>query len=368
MSALYIGLMSGTSMDGVDAALCQFDSHAFRTVLATQSVEYAPALRQRLLSLQREAAPVLLSHLAELDGMVADTFAYATSELLKQADVPASHISAIGSHGQTVFHDPLTARSSWQLGDANRIASHTGITTVADFRRKDIALGGQGAPLVPAFHQSLFSSQEESRCVLNIGGIANITLLSRSTAPVRGFDTGPGNGLMDEWAQQHLQQAFDPDGGWAASGKLHDSLLNSLLADPYFQQSPPKSTGRGQFHLDWVRERYPRLDELAPADVQRTLTELTARSVADTMRQHAPDAQRLLVCGGGTRNSWLMQRLRNLAGIPVEATDAHGLPAQWVEAAAFAWLAMRSMNRLSGNLPAVTGASREAILGGIFYP
>lgn len=368
MNALYVGLMSGTSMDGVDAALCEFDDKRFKAVVASHSISYEPPLRQRLLALQRDVSPVLLAQVAELDERVADAFSLAALALLKKADIPSSQVTAVGSHGQTIFHDPVVARSSWQLGDPNRIAALTGIATVADFRRKDIALGGQGAPLVPAFHHALFSSAKESRCVLNIGGIANITLLPCSGAPVRGFDTGPGNGLMDEWIQQHLQQPFDADGTWAASGKLHEGLLGRLLAEPYFHQAPPKSTGRGQFHLGWVRERYPELNHLTPADVQNTLAELTAMSAVEMMRLHAPETRRLLVCGGGIRNTWLMQRLRDLAQLPVEATDAHGLPAQWVEAAAFAWLAMRSMKRLSGNLPAVTGASREAILGGIFYP
>lgn len=368
MNALYIGLMSGTSMDGVDAALCAFNGTTFSGVLATQSVAYEPALRQQLLALQRESTPIPLQEFATLDSLTAETFVRGTLELLKQTGLAASKILAIGSHGQTVFHDPLKARSSLQLGDPNRIAALTGITTVADFRRKDIALGGQGAPLVPAFHQALFASTEEARGVLNLGGIANITLLPQHTSPVRGFDTGPGNGLMDEWAQQHLNQPFDMNGDFAANGTLHVGLLESLLADPYFRQAPPKSTGRGQFHLDWVSQRYPALRQLPPADVQNTLTEVTARSAVEAVLKHAADTQRLLVCGGGARNTWLMQRLRDLARIPVEPTDDHGLPAQWVEAAAFAWLAMRSMNRLSGNLPAVTGASRETALGGIFYP
>lgn len=368
MDALCIGLMSGTSMDGVDAALCAFNDTTFSGVLASHSVAYAPPLRQRLLALQRESAPIPLHEFAELDGLTAETFGRTTTELLQKANLHPSKILAIGSHGQTVFHDPHKARSSLQLGDPSRIAALTGITTVADFRRKDIALGGQGAPLVPAFHQAIFGSAAETRCVLNIGGIANITLLPKDTSPVRGFDTGPGNGLMDEWAQQHLNQAFDANGAFAASGTLHSELLERLLDDPYFQRMPPKSTGRGQFHLDWVRQQYPAVTQLPPADVQRTLTEVTARSAVEAMQKLAPDTQRLLVCGGGARNAWLMRRLHDLARIPVEPTDDHGLPAQWVEAAAFAWLAMRSMNRLSGNLPAVTGASREAILGGIFYP
>lgn len=368
MNALYIGLMSGTSMDGVDAALCEFEGAIFKRVNATHSLEYPPALRQQLLKLQRAETSIALSEFAELDELTADVFAQVTNDLLIQTGLVPAQITALGSHGQTVFHDPLHARSSLQLGDPNRIAVRTGISTVADFRRKDIALGGHGAPLVPAFHQAMFGAAHESRCVLNLGGIANITLLPKDKQTVRGFDTGPGNGLMDEWAQLHLNRAFDADGAFAAQGQLHDELLAALLADTYFQQAPPKSTGRDQFHLEWVRRCYPTLGALPPADVQRTLTELTARSVADAIKAHAPATQRLLVCGGGARNGCLMQRLRELTGLSVELTDAYGLPTQWVEAAAFAWLAMRRVNGLSGNLPAVTGASKETVLGGLFLP
>ena len=368
MNALYIGLMSGTSMDGIDAVLCRFESGHFAGVVAHHASAYEPALRQQLLDLQKHAHSIALRQYADLDARIADAFADTANDLLKHSSRAPAQIAAIGSHGQTIFHDPHGARSSLQLGDPNRIAARTGVATVADFRRKDIALGGQGAPLVPAFHQALFADANEARAVLNLGGIANLTLLPADGAPVRGFDTGPGNGLMDEWAQRHLNQPFDSDGAFAASGSPHAALLESLLSDPYFHLAPPKSTGRGQFHLDWISARYPAYASLPPADVQCTLAELTARSICDTLRLHAPNTQRLLVCGGGVRNGFLMQRLRAFVGIPVEATDTHGLDAQSVEAAAFAWLAMRSVNRWSGNLPAVTGASREAILGGIFYP
>jgi anhydro-N-acetylmuramic acid kinase len=368
MNALYIGWMSGTSMDGVDAVLCEFEGTVLKNVAEVHSSGYPPDLRKRLLGLQRGETTLSLSEFAELDELTADVFAQVTNELLARSGLTPEQITALGSHGQTVFHDPLRARSSLQVGDPNRIAALTGIATVADFRRKDIALGGHGAPLVPAFHQAMFGVAHEVRCILNLGGIANITLLPGDGHPVRGFDTGPGNGLMDEWAQQHLGLAFDANGGFAAQGQLHEELLAALLADAYFRQAPPKSTGRGQFHLEWARQRYPAFGDLPPADVQRTLTELTARSVADAIKTHAPATQRLLVCGGGARNGWLMQRLRELTGLSPELTDAHGLPVQWVEAAAFAWLAMRRMNKLSGNLPAVTGASREAVLGGVFLP
>jgi len=364
--ALYIGIMSGTSMDGVDAALCEFDGLIFRKLLATHTLQYEAALRERLLHLQRRDPTLTLREFAELDQGVARAFAATANALLASAGVQAQQVTAIGSHGQTVFHDPITLGTSLQFGNPSLISAQTGIDTVADFRRKDMALGGHGAPLVPAFHEAIFGSRNEMRCAVNIGGIANITVLPCDESPVRGFDTGPGNGLMDEWSARHLGQAFDNNGDFGASGTLHQGLLDVLLADPYFAQPPPKSTGRGDFHLDWIEQRYPAFAQLQPADVQRTLCELTARSIIDAISAYASASKRIIVCGGGARNGFLMQRLAALSGKPVSASDDYGLASGWVEAAAFAWLAMRTINHLPGNLPAVTGASRPSILGGIF--
>jgi len=368
---LVLGLMSGTSMDGVDAVLAEFAEGRFKGLRASHHLDYPAALRARLLQLARSDASLSLRDLATLDAAVAERFADAALGLLAAAGVEAGAVSAIGSHGQTVFHD--TAAQPWatqQLGDPSRIAARSGIVTVADFRRKDLALGGQGAPLVPAFHHALFASAAEPRCALNIGGIANITILpGADAAQVRGFDTGPGNGLMDEWCERHLGQAYDAGGAFAASGRCDGKLLQALLDDPYFTQPPPKSTGRGYFQLAWVEQRFAALHTLAPADVQATLAELTARSIAADIRRHAPATQRVLVCGGGARNGDLMQRLRlALPGCAVQPSDDYGLDAGWVEAAAFAWLAMRTLAGLPGNLPGVTGASRAAVLGGIFAP
>ncbi|TXH03316.1 MAG: anhydro-N-acetylmuramic acid kinase [Nevskiaceae bacterium] len=365
MRTLAIGLISGTSMDGVDAALCAFEGSRFASLMATHATPYPDALRQRLLRLQRDEPAIPLREYAELDNAVADVFTDAAKALLHAAGAAPNQVRAIGSHGQTVFHDPRGVGSSLQLGNPNRIAARSGLTTVADFRRKDIALGGEGAPLVPAFHQAVFADAGESRCVVNIGGIANVTCLPRHD-DVRGFDTGPGNGLMDEWIHQHRGEAYDRDGDYAASGTLLQPLLDALLSDPYFALPPPKSTGRGQFNLDWVRQRFVGLDALRPEDVQRTLCELTARSIGDAVRGHAPEARRLLVCGGGARNRMLMGRLAALTGLPVETTGAHGLDADWVEAAAFAWLAVQTLDGLPGNLPTVTGATARTILGGIY--
>lgn len=368
---LVLGLMSGTSMDGIDAVLAAFEDGRFKCLRATHHLEYAAPLRARLLQVARSDAALSLRELATLDIAVADRFAEAALGLLAGAGIEPGAVSAIGSHGQTVFHD--TSAQPWatqQLGDPSRIAARTGIATVADFRRKDVALGGQGAPLVPAFHHALFASDGEARCALNIGGIANVTLLpGMDAAQVRGFDTGPGNGLMDEWCERHLGQPYDADGAYAASGRCHEGLLRTLLEDPYFAQPPPKSTGRGYFQLSWLEQRFPMLDTLEPADVQATLAELTVRSIAADILAHAPETRRVLACGGGARNGHLMRRLgAALPGCAVQPSDDYGLDAGWVEAAAFAWLAMRTLAGLPGNLPGVTGASRLAVLGGIFRP
>lgn len=368
MTAYFVGLMSGTSMDGVDGAVCEFEAGAFRRIVGHATGPYPDELRARLLRLQRETPALTLRELAQLDHAVAQTFADTALAAVEVSSLPREKIQAIGSHGQTVFHDPRGAHNSWQLGNPSRIAQTTGITTVADFRRADIALGGHGAPLVPAFHHALFASEETPRAVVNIGGIGNVTLLpDRSTQGVSGFDTGPGNGLMDEWAERHLGQPYDAGGEFADRGRLQMDLLQALLNDPYFAQAPPKSTGRGDFHLAWLQRRYPQLEELAAADVQRTLCEFSAYTIAEAIRRHGAATQEVLVCGGGVRNRPLMRRLAELLDpLPVRSTAEAGLDPQHVEAAAFAWLAMRTMAGLPGNLPAVTGAARPAVLGGIY--
>ena len=368
MTELYLGLMSGTSMDGIDAALCELRNRRFLRVVGSLSQPYPAALRDELLQLQRQQPALTLASLAALDRAVARCFADTATGLLREVGLTAAEVRGLGSHGQTVFHDPGGARASLQLGDPSLIAAVTGITTVADFRRADIARGGQGAPLVPAFHHAVFASDWEARAVVNVGGIANLTALPGADArSVRGFDTGPGNGLMDEWIQQQQHQPLDREGRWAASGHVHDGLLQALLADPYFAQPPPKSTGRGDFNLDWVRKRYPPLAELSAADVQRTLCELTAATIAGAVQAHAPKTGSLYVCGGGAQNAFLMRRLKDLLPkVGVSDTGRLGLAPGLVEPAAFAWLAMRTLQELPGNLPAVTGASGEAVLGGIY--
>lgn len=358
--------MSGTSMNGIDAVAVEIADGEFKRVHSHVTRAYPLELRDALMRLALESPAITLAQLADLDAAVADCFAQATHQLLNAAELKAEDIRALGSHGQTVFHRPNGhASSSLQLGDPNRIAAGTGITTVADFRRRDLAEGGQGAPLAPAFHHALFADATEARCVVNIGGIANVTLLPDcSREHVLGYDTGPGNGLMDEWSQQHLHKTYDAAGHWAESGHIHTDLYQALYADTYFSAATPKSSGRDYFNLNWAQTRFPALPQLEPADVQRTFCELTAATVATAAQ--AGRSRRLLVCGGGSENDFLMQRLRACFGGRVEPTDAHGLDAMHVEAAAFAWLAMRTLSGLSGNLPSVTGARREAVLGGVY--
>lgn len=363
--ALYIGLMSGTSMDGVDAALVEFSGDTPRLVAARDQA-MPGELREALLRLAAEHSPHPLQCFGELDQLIGELFAEAALGLLNDANVEPSAITAIGSHGQTLYHRPDGPTPfTLQIGDPNRIAERTGITTVADLRRRDMAAGGQGAPLAPAFHAAVLTSADEPRAVLNLGGIANLTLLPPE-GPVTGFDTGPANVLMDGWAARHLGQPMDRDGAWAAGGEVDEELLERLLDEPYFELAPPKSTGRELFDRAWLDRKLEGAD-LPPQRVQATLAELTARSVTDHLRRHLPDAHRLLVCGGGAHNGHLMKRLAALLpGVTVESTEAHGVHPDWMEAIAFAWLAKRTLEGRPGNLPSVTGARREVILGAVY--
>ncbi len=366
----YIGLMSGTSMDGIDAALVAFGDHECE-VKATQAVDYPKDLRDELLTASRQPAQCTVDKIGQLDRWIGECFRDATLQLLMNANVDSRSVVAIGSHGQTLRHQPRGARPfTLQIGDPNIIASGTGITTVGDFRRRDLAVGGEGAPLAPAFHQWLFADTDKSRAVLNIGGIANVTMLSNTTDRVIGFDTGPGNTLLDGWIRANLDKPFDSDGGWSRSGTVNEPLLGQMLADPYFDQPPPKSTGFEYFNGGWTRSRLASLGGLTipAADIQATLAELSARTIATSILKFAPDIDEVLVCGGGVHNADLMQRLRGyLTGAQVSSTDLYGLHPDWVEAAAFAWLAKRRLEGKTGNLPEVTGASRAAVLGAIYW-
>ena len=367
MTEYYVGLMSGTSMDGIDAVVASFENKAVQ-LHATCSQAYPSDLRQALRTAIRLPLTAPLDVDGDLHHRVGQCFRDVALQVIHNSGIDRSSIRAIGSHGQTLRHQPdANPPFSLQVGDADLIAAATGVTTVANFRQADIEAGGQGAPLVPPFHRWLFHSSEQERVVVNIGGIANITVLPASNADVSGFDTGPGNGLMDVWTKQHLGTAFDVDGAWAAGGSLLDGLLEMMLCDPYFTLPPPKSTGFEYFNPNWLA-RFD-LQHFATQDVQTTLCELSARSIVDAVQRHAPRAQQLFVCGGGIRNKTLMKRLRTLLGSrTVRSTAAAGLEPDWVEAAAFAWLAMRTMDGDSGNLPSVTGASHKVVLGDIHSP
>ena len=366
---LYLGLISGTSADGIDAALVRFQTST--TGLQCELVHgrtfpWDPAVRTQLVALGQGADSVSLDAIGSLDGRTACAFADAATNLLEDAGVPRGRVRALGSHGQTIRHRPhADPPFTWQLGDGNVIAERSGIDTVADFRRRDVAAGGHGAPLMPAFHAALLGSPLEDRAVLNLGGIGNFTLLP-VVGDVRGFDTGPANALMDAWCERHTGQPYDAGGALAASGRMDAALLARLLAEPWFALPPPKSTGREQFHLDWLSER---LDDavLSPADVQATLLELTARTVADALQMTQPDTRRVLVCGGGVHNVALMARLAaHLPQAVVESTAAHGLDPDYVEAMGFAWLARETLAGRPGNLPPVTGAAGRRVLGTVY--
>jgi len=358
---LYLGLISGTSADGIDAALVRFDPRL--EVIAARTYAYPGSLRERIVALARNAAQIALDDYGHLDAEVGACFADAASALLREADVDAGDVAAIGSHGQTVCHRPGGAHPfTLQIGDPNVIAERTGITTIADFRRADVAAGGQGAPLLPALHAALFSDARTPRAVLNLGGISNATLL-RPGKDVIGFDTGPANCLLDAWAARHLGTARDENGTWAASGEVRDNLLAAWLQEPYFAAPPPKSTGREHFNLDWLDVRTPA--DIAAADVQATLLALSARSIADALR--ASGVREVYACGGGVHNTALMAALRaELPDLRFDTTSALGLDPDFVEAAGFAWLARARINGLPGNIPSVTGALGPRVLGAIY--
>ena len=365
---LFLGLISGTSADGIDAALVRFegeDARARPTLVFGKTVAWDPALRERLVALGQQATTLTLDDVGELDVRIGLAFAAAAQVAIHDSGVAVSDIMAIGSHGQTLRHRPQgDAPFTLQLGDSNVIAERTGVQVVADFRRRDVAAGGQGAPLVPAFHAAVLHDPNENRAVLNLGGIANFTLLP-AQGVVRGFDTGPANGLMDAWCLCHTGQDFDEGGAFAAAGEVDAALLARLLDEPWFDLPPPKSTGRDQFHLDWVEAALT--GEETPADVQATLLALTVRSVADALRSSQPQTQRVIACGGGVHNPVLMAALAEvLPEVRVETTTSHGLDPDYVEAMAFAWLAREHLAGRPGNVPAVTGAAGPRVLGSLY--
>ncbi len=364
---LFLGLISGTSMDGIDAALVELgEQHC--TVLAAQTTAYPADLSNALLAASRQPARCGVDELCALDHRVGECFRDAAINLLEASGTSPASVAAIGSHGQTLRHQPRLPRPfTLQLGDPNIIAAGTGIATVADFRRRDLALGGEGAPLTPAFHHWLFGDAARHRVILNIGGFANVTVLPASSEVVSGFDTGPGNSLMDSWCRRCLGRPYDDAGRWAAGGRVSEALLARMLSDRYFDEPPPKSTGFEYFDDAWLDRQLGQAPRPDDADVQATLTELTARSIAAAIGRHAPLTDEVLVCGGGVHNGYLLERLQAaLAPTTLASTTDHGMDPAWIEAAAFAWLAARRLDGRPGNLPSVTGARDPAILGAIY--
>ncbi len=354
----YIGLMSGTSLDGVDGVLTTFSG---QQQMAT--VPFPDPLKHELMALQSAGANEIHREAMAANALVA-LYAACVHALLHSARISAAQVRAIGAHGQTIRHLPASGYTR-QINNPALLAELTGIDVIADFRSRDVAAGGQGAPLVPAFHQAVFGSNTETRVVANIGGISNISIL-KSDGSVTGFDTGPGNLLMDGWINQHQGAAFDEDGRWAASGTPDAALLQALLAEPFLALPPPKSTGRDLFHAQWLAAKLQNLPALRAEDVQATLTAFTATSLADAIRRSAADAAGVYVCGGGARNTYLMRLLQEALTMPVAPTDALGVAPGAVEGLAFAWLAARFCDRLPGNLPAVTGARGSRILGALY--
>ena len=369
---LYIGIMSGTSLDGIDVALASFEHDACQLV-ATHFLAYEPALKNALLALHTPSENELERSIL-LGNELATLYAKAVNALLINANLQPNDIAAIGCHGQTIRHKPRIDNGigyTVQIGNASLLAELTGISVVADFRSRDIAAGGQGAPLVPAFHQALFASQNVNRAIVNIGGIANITYLAKTSQAltdikVLGFDSGPGNMLLDSWTKLKINQDYDKNGEWAATGVVLQALLSSMLAEPYFALPPPKSTGRDLFNDDWLKQHqlYP---HLRPQDVARTLVALTAQSITNAIVRDCNNVEEVYVCGGGARNTLLMATLKAMMnGQKIATTDELGIGVDWLEAVAFAWLAKQTMNNKPSNMPSVTGAKGLRVLGAIY--
>ncbi len=371
MAELFIGLMSGTSLDGVDGVLADFSDGAI-DVRQHASAHFPVGLRAELLALNAVDGSNELHRAALAGNGLARAYAGVVAQLLADADLPPEAVTAIGAHGQTVRHRPGEFDGvgyTLQINNPALLAELSGIDVVADFRSRDLAAGGQGAPLVPAFHRALFAREDQAVAVLNIGGIANLSLLppaDGTPGTVLGFDCGPGNALMDHWCQSHQGRPFDAGGEWAANGRVLPELLARLRAEPYFAKAPPKSTGRDLFNPAWLAAQLGSVPDATPADVQATLAELTVSACAVDLKRYGKDSKRLIVCGGGALNMHLLTRLTaQLPGVEVVASGEHGLPPQQVEAAAFAWLARSTVRREAGNLASVTGARGPRVLGAI---
>ena len=356
---LYLGVMTGTSLDGIDIALCRIDDTHIN-LLAYDEYPYDVTLKQQI-QLLLQHPHTTLKTVGRLDAAVGEMIGDALQRFMQEKNIDASHIVAAGVHGQTLWHTPQGAYPfSWQIGDANRIARQTGLRIVSDVRRADMAAGGQGAPLAPLLHRFIFKDMKKPIGVLNLGGIANLTILEEND--VTGFDTGPANTLIDAWIARHKHLPYDKNGDWARGGNVHQTLLQAMLSDAYFSQKPPKSTGRERFNLAWVQKHLADIGDIAPQDVQRTLTELTARSIADAAASYDP--HRLIVCGGGAHNAFLLERIRKLTGITVEVSPF----ADAMEAMLMAYLAFLRICRIPALTPHITGASEPAVLGALYEP
>lgn len=364
----YIGIMSGTSIDAIDAALVDFSSHPPQ-LIASHTKPFPENLQRELNALCSPGNDEI-NRLGAACHQLGKLFAQTVKELLTSAKIDPNQIQAIGSHGQTIRHQPQGSYPfTLQIGDPNIIAEETQIKTVADFRRRDMACGGQGAPLTPAFHDYLFRDNNKNRIILNLGGIANITFLSSDIqSPVYGFDTGPANTLLDNWIKKSKEKNYDANGEWAASGKINLSLLEILLNDSYFKLPAPKSTGREYFNLSWLENYLQSIQNVIfPEDVQATLCELTAITIMNDIKKIMPYSGEILICGGGIKNKYLIERLKfHAADYSIHSTKDFGAPPEWLEAMAFAWLARQTLHEKPGNIPSVTGAKRNAVLGGVY--
>lgn len=365
---IYIGLMSGTSIDSIDATAMTFIEGQLE-LLGSHSQAIPESLKQQIIDLCQPGKDSV-QLLCETDNQLGELFAEAALALMAAESITAEQIVAIGSHGQTIRHSPPKPDAipySQQIGDANIIAARTGCKVVADFRRKDMALGGHGAPLVPAFHKTLFADTQANRVIANIGGISNITVLP-SDGSCFGFDTGPGNLLVDAWCFKHTGNSFDDRGSWGAAGQIHAALLNQLMSHPFISQAAPKSTGREMFNLAWLEQQLKDYS-LAAQDIQATLVGFTARSLAGAINALNEPADEVYICGGGVLNDQLMAQLQiELGSVALHSTQQLGLDPTWVEACAFGWLAHQRINNQPGNLPRVTGTSRETVLGALYLP
>ncbi len=371
MNDYYIGLISGTSADGIDGVIVDFsDSHHKAKIIAEQVFPISDKLNKQIHDLCLPQKNTLetdrIDHMGEMDQALGFIFSDCVKALLQQAQLDTKDIKAIGSHGQTIRHRPDSHYAfTLQIGDPNVIAWQTGITTVSDFRRMDMAAGGQGAPLVPIFHHHLLHHPEKDRVILNLGGIANITWLAKDNSPVLGYDTGPASTLLDYWCRQHLQKTFDDNGDWAKQGQMIETLLNDFLSDPYFKRTAPKSTGREYFDSTWLL-KHINDQQYQAVDIQTTLTELTAITIAESINGLTHHPIDIFACGGGRLNIYLMQRIQaHLKNASIQSIDSLGFNGDMIEAMTFAWLAKRRLEKQPGNIPSVTGAQKAVIMGSI---